>query len=80
MFQPMAGGALRVGQCARVNTGAPVPPGADCVVQVEDTKVLEETNDGEEELQIEIMTAPVVGQDIRYFHCFVVYRTAVEFS
>ncbi|KAG8294189.1 hypothetical protein J6590_003363 [Homalodisca vitripennis] len=61
----MSGGVLEPGQCARVNTGAPVPPGADCVVQVEDTKVLQETDDGREELQIEVLVAPTIGQDIR---------------
>ncbi|XP_054264194.1 gephyrin [Macrosteles quadrilineatus] len=63
--QPLSGGVLGAGQCARVNTGAPVPPGADCVVQVEDTKVLQESEGGTEELQIEILTPPNVGQDIR---------------
>lgn len=56
------------GQCARVNTGGPVPPGANCVVQVEDTKVLQEADDGREELQIEILVAPTVNQDIRYLY------------
>lgn len=27
-------GPLRPGECSRISTGAPVPPGADCVVQV----------------------------------------------
>lgn len=56
---------LHAGQCARVNTGAPVPAGADCVVQVEDTRVLKETEGGLEELQIEVMISPVPCQDIR---------------
>ena len=29
------------GQCARIMTGAPVPPGADAVIRVEDTQALE---------------------------------------
>ena len=49
----------------RVSTGAPLPPGADAVVQVEDTKLLMETGDGAVELEIEILQAPSVGQDIR---------------
>lgn len=61
----MAGGVLRAGQCARVNTGAPVPAGADCVVQVEDTRLLKETEGGLEELQIEVLIPPSPCQDIR---------------
>jgi len=33
--------SLRSGQCARIMTGAPLPPGADAVVRVEDTRPLE---------------------------------------
>lgn len=50
----------------RINTGAPVPAGADCVVQVEDTKLIQEADDGKTEVEIEIVVAPTVGQDIRY--------------
>jgi gephyrin len=50
----------------RINTGAPVPAGADCVVQVEDTKLIQEADDGVTELEIEILLPPKVGQDIRY--------------
>jgi len=49
----------------RINTGAPVPPGADAVVMVEETKLVKKTDDGKEELEIEIMKAPQIGQDIR---------------
>lgn len=31
---------VQAGQCARIMTGAPVPPGADAVVRVEDTEAL----------------------------------------
>ena len=31
---------LQPGSCVRINTGAPVPPGADAVVQVEDTELI----------------------------------------
>lgn len=31
--------ALAAGQCARIMTGAPVPPGADAVIRVEDTSL-----------------------------------------
>ena len=50
----------------RISTGAPLPPGADAVVQVEHTKLLLETSDGAVEIEIEIMVMPSVGQDIRY--------------
>lgn len=50
----------------RITTGAPVPIGADCVVQVEDTKLIQEADDGKIEVEIEILVPPTVGQDIRY--------------
>lgn len=56
---------LQSGEVIRISTGAPVPKGADAVVQVEDTVLIESTPDGKNELKIEIKTTPVVGQDIR---------------
>ncbi|KAL3873898.1 hypothetical protein ACJMK2_036977 [Sinanodonta woodiana] len=53
------------GYCIRINTGAPVPKGADAVVQVEDTLLLRAGDGGQTELEIKIMKAPTVGQDIR---------------
>ncbi|CAG5134813.1 unnamed protein product, partial [Candidula unifasciata] len=53
------------GICVRINTGAPVPAGADAVVQVEDTELVEASKDGSTEIQIKILTCPKVGQDIR---------------
>ena len=67
--QPGGGGDLRAGQVLRINTGAPVPPGADAVVMVEDTKLVSRTEDGQEEREVEIVRAPVVGQDIRPVGC-----------
>lgn len=32
--------AVGIGQCARIMTGAPVPPGADAVIRVEDTQAM----------------------------------------
>jgi molybdopterin molybdotransferase len=32
--------SVRAGQCSRIMTGAPVPEGADCVIMVEDTEIL----------------------------------------
>lgn len=57
-------GILSDGEVVRVNTGGPIPPNADAVVQVEDTKLVKATSDGEED-QVEILIAPTVGQDIR---------------
>lgn len=53
------------GFCFRISTGAPVPPGADAVVQVEDTELVKDADDGKTELEIKILKAPAVGQDIR---------------
>jgi len=58
-------GELTTMEVIRINTGAPVPPGADAVVMVEETKLIKKTDDGKEELEIEILKAPQVGQDIR---------------
>ncbi|CAK1541615.1 unnamed protein product [Leptosia nina] len=56
---------LSSGECARVNTGAPIPSGADCVVQVEDTKLVKATEDNETELEIEVLVPPQPHQDVR---------------
>ena len=66
-IQPSAAsfGCKQENVCVRINTGAPVPDGFDAVVQVEDTKLLKTTDDGKEEVEIEIMQAPSIGQDIR---------------
>lgn len=40
--------------------------GATAVVQVEDTKLISKSSDNKEEEEIEIMTQPIDGQDIRY--------------
>ena len=54
------------GHCVRINTGAPVPPGADAVTQVEDTRLERTDPAGGEELEISILVDPSPGQDIRY--------------
>ncbi|XP_045479043.1 gephyrin [Harmonia axyridis] len=56
---------LNYDEAIRVSTGAPLPDGADAVVQVEDTEVMQVTADGNEELKINILVKPSVGQDIR---------------
>lgn len=53
------------GHVMRITTGAPLPPGADAVVQVEDTELLESENEGRTEKMIKILTNPKPGQDIR---------------
>jgi len=64
---------LHKGQVARITTGAPLPPGANSVVMVEDTVIESATDDGSEEMLIRILTDEVqpdenvreVGSDIR---------------
>ena len=53
------------GHVMRITTGAPLPPGADAVVQVEDTELLESDNEGRTEKRINILTTPKPGLDIR---------------
>ena len=68
----VAGGSLEEpltvhpGTCARISTGAPLPAGADAVVMVEETKLISASEDGTEELEIEIVSSVVrIGQEIR---------------
>lgn len=64
---------LQRGQIARITTGAPLPPGANSVVMVEDTVLRSMTDDGKEEKVVEILTDQVrpdenireVGSDIK---------------
>lgn len=56
---------LQPGEIVRISTGAPVPYGADAVVQVEDTQLLKCSPDGTEELEVLISIPPTKGQDIR---------------
>ncbi|XP_017480889.1 PREDICTED: molybdenum cofactor synthesis protein cinnamon [Rhagoletis zephyria] len=51
-------------ECYKINTGAPLPHYADCVVQVEDTKLLKKKKTGEEDL-VEILVEPKANLDIR---------------
>ena len=51
------------GECARVNTGAPIPLGCDAVIQVEDTKVVRRDQNNEE-LEVSV-PAVSKGNDIR---------------
>lgn len=56
---------VRPGFCARISTGAPLPPGADAVVMVEETKLVSASEDGRIELEIEIMSQVRPEQEIR---------------
>lgn len=51
--------------CYKINTGAPIPSFADCIIQVEDTKIL--LIESEVEKVIELLVEPSVDLDIRYF-------------
>ncbi|KAI8323595.1 hypothetical protein GQ54DRAFT_101734 [Martensiomyces pterosporus] len=57
---------LQAGEIVRIATGAPVPPGADAVVMVEDTELLESNEEGEE-VRVRILDSGRVeaGQSIR---------------
>lgn len=65
---------LRAGHLARITTGAPLPPGANAIVMVEDTVLKTTTADGSEEATVEILTEDrfkdgenvrEIGSDIR---------------
>lgn len=57
---------LEVGQIARITTGAPLPAGANSVVMVEDTRLIKSSEDGQEELEVEILASDVKsGENIR---------------
>ncbi|KAF3767782.1 hypothetical protein M406DRAFT_254875 [Cryphonectria parasitica EP155] len=58
--------ALKEGEIARITTGAPLPPGANSVVMVEDTVLKTMTDDGLEEKEVEILADGVKkGENIR---------------
>lgn len=57
---------LKDGEIARITTGAPLPPGANAVVMVEDTVLKSQTDDGKEEKEIEILTDEIKsGENVR---------------
>ncbi|XP_068159007.1 molybdenum cofactor synthesis protein cinnamon [Drosophila tropicalis] len=56
--------ALQEDECFKINTGAPLPEHADCVIQVEDTKLLQRDKYNNETL-VEIMVEPKAGLDVR---------------
>lgn len=56
---------LKSGEIIRISTGAPLPNGADAVVQVEDTELVKASDDNMKELEVKINVSPSVGLDIR---------------
>lgn len=55
--------SLQLGECIRVCTGSILPPGADSVVMVENTLLIQ--HDGKEEEVIELKKSVIKGQDVR---------------
>src|SRR5690606_35228638 len=53
------GPAVAEAQAVRIMTGAPLPPGADCVVRVEDTDAEAEAG------VVRVLQAPAAGQSVR---------------
>lgn len=51
--------------CVRISTGGVLPPGADAVVQVEDTEVVEADTVSDRELRIQIRKRPSPAENIR---------------
>lgn len=51
--------------CVRISTGGVLPPGADAVVQVEDTEVVEADTVSDRELRIQIRKRPSSAENIR---------------
>ena len=57
---------LKDGQIARITTGAPLPAGANSVVMVEDTRLVKSSEDGQEELEVEVLASDVKsGENVR---------------
>ena len=57
---------LKVGEIARITTGAPLPENANAVVMVEDTVIASTTEDKTEEATVEILTDELeIGENVR---------------
>lgn len=56
---------LSRGKIARVTTGGMVPEGANAVIMVEDTKLIKSSDDGKQELEIEILVSATAHENIR---------------
>ncbi|XP_014664192.1 PREDICTED: gephyrin-like [Priapulus caudatus] len=62
-------GEVIPGHCIRISTGAPVPKGADAVIEVEQTELVKSADEGRTELEVKILHPPTIGQDIRPVGC-----------
>ncbi|CAG9864797.1 unnamed protein product [Phyllotreta striolata] len=56
---------LQSGEAIRISMGEPIPAGADAVVPLEDTSVVEYSMDGSEVIRVEIKRAPNYNENIR---------------
>lgn len=54
---------LPAGTIYRINTGAPLPPGMDAVIMVEDTEVV--AKEGEEEKEVKLLAQVDKGENVR---------------
>lgn len=53
------------GTCCRISTGAPLPPGANCVIPIENTSVVSKSKDEKIEHNITILEEPKLFDNIR---------------
>ncbi|XP_055383017.1 molybdenum cofactor synthesis protein cinnamon [Condylostylus longicornis] len=51
-------------ECYKINTGAALPHFADCIIQVEDTKLIKSSENGDEKL-VQILMEPKANLDVR---------------
>ncbi|KAL4517973.1 hypothetical protein Ndes2526A_g02339 [Nannochloris sp. 'desiccata'] len=69
VFEAHAGtapGTLTAGNVAYISTGGPVPDGADAVVQIEDTKTIEDSSTANNKsIRVKILRQVRPGEDIR---------------
>ncbi|CAG9864794.1 unnamed protein product [Phyllotreta striolata] len=56
---------LQSGEAIRISMGEPIPAGADAVVPLEDTSVVEYSIDGSEVIKVKIKRAPNYNENIR---------------
>lgn len=56
---------LPAGSIYRINTGAPLPPGADACIMVEDTEVVSRDEATGEEVQVRLQAQVQVGENVR---------------
>lgn len=58
-------GGLEPGSIYRINTGAPLPPGTDACIMVEDTEVVSRDEATGEETEVELLAQVDVGENVR---------------